>query len=127
MRRLGPWREAGYSPRGINVVVSGGHELAAIGADDGQLRWKLTAPGRVADPAWAPTNGGIRIAYRSGEDLRLVEGNGSGDRQLAAGVAPVAPAWRPPVAGEADRDVLAWARRRRRGHGRRRRRHRAAD
>src|SRR5437016_14247581 len=49
---------------------------------------------QVADPSWfAPT--GYRVAYLSGNDLRVAAGDGTGDHLLAARVARVAPAWRP--------------------------------
>jgi WD40 repeat protein len=35
------------------------------------------------------------VAYRSGRDLRVVAGDGTGDHLLAGPVAPIAPAWRP--------------------------------
>ena len=48
----------------------------------------------MADPRWFGPSG-YRIAYRSGDDLRVVAGDGTGDHGLAAAVAKVAPAWRP--------------------------------
>ena len=72
---------------------------------DGDPRWSLARPGRVADARWAPTPG-FRIAYREGDSLRVVDGDGTGDRLLARDVAPVAPAWLP----RANRTVLAYAR-----------------
>ena len=48
----------------------------------------------MSDPRWyAPS--GYRVAYLSATTLRVVAGDGTGDRLLATGVAPVAPAWRP--------------------------------
>ena len=91
-RRLGSWPQASWSPRGLYVAVAGGDELAAVDPH-GTPRWTLARPA-VSDPRWyAPT--GFRIAYLSGIDLRVVAGNGTGDHLLAAGVASVAPAWRP--------------------------------
>lgn len=104
-RFLGSYREASLSPRGLNVVVARGRELAA--ADQrGELQWTRTSSARVSDPAWAPS--GLRIAYRAGGRLRLVEGDGSPDRLLAPDSATVAPRWRPPVTGEEPRDLLAY-------------------
>ena len=107
-RFLGHYREATYSPRGLNVAVAAGRELSAVN-QRGELRWHLSARGRVADPAWAPS--ALRIAYRAGSQLRLVEGDGAPDRRLARDVARVAPAWRPVPEGEPVRDVLAYAER----------------
>ena len=54
---------------------------------------------------WAPSPG-YRVAYREGETLRVVVGDGdAGDRLLAEDVAPVAPAWLPAEG----RTVLAYA------------------
>ncbi len=55
--------------------------------------WTLARPA-VSDPRWYPPTG-YRVAYLSGDDLRVVAGDGTGDRLLAAGIAHVAPAWRP--------------------------------
>ncbi len=91
-RRLGPWRQATWSPHGLYVAVTGPDELAAVDPH-GQVRWELARP-QVSDPAWYPANG-YRVAYLSGRALRVVAGDGTGDRQLAAAVARVAPSWRP--------------------------------
>lgn len=55
------------------------------------MRWSLSAGSPVADPSWSPS--GFRIAYRAGGALRVVAGDGSGDRPLARGIGPAAPAW----------------------------------
>ena len=51
----------------------------------------------MRDPRWTGTAVDTRIAYRSGGDLRVIAGDGSGasDHVIARDVAPVAPAWRP--------------------------------
>jgi hypothetical protein len=59
----------------------------------GTPRWSLARPS-VSDASWYPPLG-WRIAYLSRGDLRIVAGDGTGDHLLAAGVAPLAPAWRP--------------------------------
>jgi dipeptidyl aminopeptidase/acylaminoacyl peptidase len=92
-RRLGAYREASWSPFGRFVVVAGENELAAL-EPDGTVRWKLSRPG-VRFVRWAGSRTDTRVAYLSGSDLRLVAGDGTEDRLLAAGVEPVAPAWRP--------------------------------
>jgi Tol biopolymer transport system component len=91
-RQLGHWRAASWSPHGRYIAVASGEELAAVNPR-GVMQWALRRPA-VSDPRWyAPS--GFRVAYRSQNTLRVVAGDGTGDRQLAAGVAPVAPAWRP--------------------------------
>ncbi len=106
IRRLGDYSQTTFSPRGLNYAVADGRELAAVNAE-GDLQWKLLAPGRVADPAWAPS--GIRIAYRAGPDLRLIDGDGENDRLFAPNAGAAAGSvWRTDVEGETARDVLAW-------------------
>jgi hypothetical protein len=91
-RLLGDYEQATWSPRGLFVAVTDGRELIAVDPL-GEVRWTITAPRPVSDPSWAPS--GYRIAYRSGDDLRVVAGDGTGDELIARGVAPVTPAWRP--------------------------------
>lgn len=91
-RLLGDWTEASWSPHGLFAVVTKGHELAAV-QPDGTVRWALTRPGTVGLARWNGPDG-YRIAYLAGDRLRVVDGDGSGDRGLAGAVAPVAPAWR---------------------------------
>jgi hypothetical protein len=92
-RSLGDWAEASWSPHGLFAVVSKGHELAAV-APDGSVRWALTRPGRVGQARWNGPDG-YRIAYLEGTRLRVVDGDGTDDRPVAAGVAWVAPVWDP--------------------------------
>lgn len=91
-RLLGDYGQASWSPHGLFVAVADGHQLVAVDPA-GNVRWTVSAPGRVADPRWSPS--GFRIAYRSGDDLRVVGGDGTSDRLLARNVEPVSPAWRP--------------------------------
>jgi hypothetical protein len=91
-RLLGDYAEASWSPHGLYAVVTRGHELAAV-EPDGTPRWTLTRPGHVALARWNGPDG-FRIAYLEGRALRVVDGDGTGDRFIAGGVAPVAPAWR---------------------------------
>jgi hypothetical protein len=92
-RRLGDYRQASWSPRGLFVAATSGHQLIAL-EPDGDVRWTVSRPQAVADARWLPGTG-FRIAYRAGGGLRVVGGNGEGDRLVAERVAPVAPAWRP--------------------------------
>jgi hypothetical protein len=100
-RRLGSYEGASWSPHGLFVVATQGRRVVAL-EPDGDVRWTVTRPSRVAQARWAP--GGFRIVYREGSTLRIVVGNGEGDQLLAPSVAPVAPAWRP----GAVRNVLAY-------------------
>ncbi|HEX6117290.1 MAG TPA: hypothetical protein VFY99_09325 [Solirubrobacterales bacterium] len=91
--QLGDYGQSTFSaPRGLFVAATDGRRLVALGPT-GEVRWTVTAPATVSDARWAPS--GFRVAYRSGDDLRVVSGDGTGDHLVAGGVAPVAPAWRP--------------------------------
>ena len=92
-RRLGDWREASWSPFGRFAVVARANELAAV-EPNGDVRWSLARP-RVRFPRWAGDRIDTRIAYLSGNSLRVVAGDGTGDRLLRRNVAAVAPAWLP--------------------------------
>lgn len=91
-RRLGSWPEASWSPDGLYVAVARGDRLAAVDPH-GTVRWSV-ARSAVADPRWYPPSG-YRVAYLSGNTVRVIVGDGSGDHLLASDAARVAPAWRP--------------------------------
>jgi hypothetical protein len=91
-RLLGDYAEASWSPHGLYAVVTRGHELAAV-EPDGTPRWTLTRPGHVELARWNGPDG-FRIAYLERRALRVVNGDGTGDRFIAGGAAAVAPAWR---------------------------------
>ena len=95
-RLLGSWSQASWSPHGLFVAVVARDRLAAVDPH-GTVRWAL-ARTAVSDPRWYSPSG-YRVAYLSAGRLRVVDGDGTGDRLLATGVAHVAPAWRP---GEPD-------------------------
>jgi outer membrane protein assembly factor BamB len=92
-RFLGPARDAAWSPFGRYVAVARPNELVAL-EPDGDVRWTLARPD-VSHPAWGGSDTDTRIAYRSGNRLRVVAGDGTGDRPLARDTADVPPAWRP--------------------------------
>jgi len=89
-RRLGDYRDASCSPFGRFVVAAGENELAALELD-GTVHWKLSRPD-VGSPRWGGTLTDTRIAYLSGRTVRVVAGDGTGDRRLGQGQAI---AWRP--------------------------------
>ena len=90
-RLLGRYDGASWSPRGLFVVAWRDGELVAL-EPGGKVRWTVVTLG-PADARWSPS--GFRIAYRSGATMRVVAGDGTGDRELIHSVAPLAPAWRP--------------------------------
>jgi hypothetical protein len=97
--RLGDWHEGSFSPRGRFVAAVRGGTLAALDPR-GHVRWSLTRPFALSQPAWAPD--GLHVAYRSGEGLRVVGGDGRGDRFLAGPMSAAAPVW-------LDARTVAWA------------------
>jgi hypothetical protein len=102
-RLLGAYQDASWSPHGRFVVATNGRKLVAL-EPGGEARWEVPGRQQVTQARWAPS--GFRIAYREGNTLRVVIGNGQGDRLFARRVAPIAPAWRPrPTA----LNVLAYA------------------
>ena len=98
-RRLGRYNDASWSPRGLHVVVSRRSQLVAV-TPKGAVRWSLARPG-VRHARWAPS--GFRVAYLSGANLRVVAGDGTGDKRVDAALR-VAPEWRP-----GEQHVLAYA------------------
>ena len=102
-RLLGSYREASWSPFGRFVVASRRNELVAL-TPEGDVRWSLARP-NVRFPRWGGTKTDTRIAYITGNELRVVGGDGKGDRVLDRPVPRRAPLWRPGAA-----HVLAYAR-----------------
>jgi hypothetical protein len=99
-RLLGAYGDASWSPMGLFVVATRGRDLYAL-EPGGRVRWQVPAPRPVRSPRWAPS--GFRIAYLSGSALRVVAGDGTGDRRFER-AGPTPPAWRPGA-----RHVLAYA------------------
>ena len=92
-RLLGSYREASWSPFGRFVVVSRRNELAAL-TPEGDPHWSL-ARRDVRFPRWGGTRTDTRIAYFSQGQLRVVGGDGRGDRLLDNRAALSAPSWKP--------------------------------
>jgi anaphase-promoting complex subunit 4 len=101
-RRLGDWTSAAWSPHGLYVVTWSRNGLAAVEPTRGEVHWSLARP-VVSLARWGGSRVDTRVAYLSGASLRVVAGDGTGDRVVAAAVARVAPAWQP------ERHVLAYA------------------
>jgi hypothetical protein len=100
-RRLGGYAGAAWSPRGRFVIAWQGSELTALDPG-GRVRWSLARAGRVDLARWSPVDG-FRIAYLVDDELRIVNGDGTGDRRYSTARHAVAPAWRPD-----DAHVLAY-------------------
>jgi hypothetical protein len=99
-RRLGAYANAAWSPHGLFVVASTPSSLAAVEPATGDVHWSLARP-HVRSPQWGGTRTDTRIAYLSGGTLRVVGGDGKGDRALGP-ARGVAPAWQP------ERHVVAY-------------------
>jgi dipeptidyl aminopeptidase/acylaminoacyl peptidase len=101
-RLLGEYDDATWSPSGLFVAVTRDRELIAVvgdpsrvGEPGGTVRWSLAQPRRVTDPAWTGPAVASRIAYLSGDSLRVVAGDGTEDRRLDERVSPTPPTWKP--------------------------------
>ena len=92
-RLLGNYEDASWSPTGLFVVGTRGRQLVALEPENGEPRWSLSRTEPVRDPRWSGGGLDTRIAYRAGETLHVVAGDGSPDAVIADGVAAVAPAW----------------------------------
>jgi len=91
-RLLGTYREASWSPFGRFVVAARKNELAALDPD-GDVRWTLARPG-IRSLVWTGSAIDTLIAYTDSSGLRVVAGDGTGDRRLVPGArGPLA--WRP--------------------------------
>jgi hypothetical protein len=102
-RLLGAYEDASWSPRGLYVIATQGRQLVAVDPESGEPRWSLSRTEPVSDPRWSGGGLDTRIAYRAGDTLHVVAGDGSPDSVVADGVASLAPAWMP------DSHVLAYA------------------
>ncbi|MBK5233902.1 MAG: hypothetical protein JJE13_13095 [Thermoleophilia bacterium] len=91
-RLLGDYVDPTWSPHGRFIAAVDDHQLVAL-EPGGDVRWAITLPDRPTLPSWNSPDG-FRIAYLEGSDLRVVAGDGTGDRPLAEDVSSVQPAWR---------------------------------
>jgi len=96
------------SPNARYVAVGLGSSLVVM-KPGGERSWSQAVSGTVLSLSWRPNPQPTEIAYvaRVGRryDLRVIEADGDGDRLVAAGIAGVAPSWRPDGLGLAYVDV----------------------
>jgi hypothetical protein len=79
-RLLGHYLDATFSPHGLFVAGTRANQLVALDPK-GNVRWTLSRPAPRA-PIWTGTRTDTRITYLSGGQLRIVAGDGTGDRAL---------------------------------------------
>jgi hypothetical protein len=91
-RFLSDYADAAWSPHGLYVTAARGNQLVAL-EPNGKVHWKLARPGLIHDPQWSYE--GFRIAYFAGGALRIVNGDGTGDRLLTWNARPDVLAWEP--------------------------------
>jgi dipeptidyl aminopeptidase/acylaminoacyl peptidase len=94
-RFLRDYVNAAWSPHGLYLAAVRGNQLVAM-EPNGNVHWKLARPQPVGGPQWSFD--GYRIAYSSGRQLRVVNGDGTGDRIIvpnAGGSQLAAFTWRP--------------------------------
>src|SRR5919198_1595126 len=94
-RFLSGYSDAAWSPHGLYLAAARSNTLVAM-EPNGSVHWKLARTAPVGAPTWSFE--GFRIAYLAGHALRIVNGNGTGDRELtpnAVGAGLPAFAWRP--------------------------------
>ncbi len=92
-RRLGSYTDAEWSPHGRFLVATKTNELVALDAQ-GNVRWSLTRR-HPRLPRWEGTLTDTRIAYLADSGLRVVAGDGTGDKLLDRSANEVPPAWDP--------------------------------
>jgi dipeptidyl aminopeptidase/acylaminoacyl peptidase len=93
-RLLDGYRDASWSPHGLYLAAIHGDELRAL-EPNGNVHWSIGRAG-LQSPRWSSQgHGDERVAYLAGSTLRVVGGDGRGDRALARHVSPVVPAWLP--------------------------------
>ncbi len=94
-RHLAGYADAAWSPHGLYLAAARGNELVAM-EPNGRIHWTLARSRPIGAPQWSYE--GYRIAYLAGPSLRIVNGDGTGDRLLAPDVVHgqlPAFAWRP--------------------------------
>jgi dipeptidyl aminopeptidase/acylaminoacyl peptidase len=90
-RLLSGYIDAAWSPHGLYLAAARGNDLVAL-EPTGRVHWKLPQTRPIGGPQWSYE--GYRIAYLAGSALRIVNGDGTGDRLLRPNVIATF-AWRP--------------------------------
>ncbi|MFL6012163.1 MAG: hypothetical protein ACJ74A_00115 [Gaiellaceae bacterium] len=91
-RFLSGYTDAAWSPHGLYVAAARANQLVAL-EPNGNVHWKLARRGQIRAPRWSYE--GFRIAYFAGGALRVVNGDGSGDRLLTRDARQGITAWEP--------------------------------
>jgi WD40 repeat protein len=91
-RFLSGYTDAAWSPHGLYIAAARANQLVAM-EPNGKVHWKLARRGRVSAPRWSYE--GFRIAYFAARALRIVNGDGTGDRLLTRDARPGIAAWEP--------------------------------
>jgi hypothetical protein len=91
-RLLSGYRDASWSPHGKFVAAVHGNELRAF-ERNGTVHWSIGRPGRIRNPTWSFD--GFRIAYFAGSTLRVINGDGTGDRLLTRTTRSGLARWQP--------------------------------
>jgi hypothetical protein len=92
-RRIGAYDDAEWSPHGLFLVATRENQLVTLDAD-GNVHWTLARRG-ARWPRWQGTRTDTRIAYFAHGGLRVVAGDGTGDKLLDAQAADVPAEWDP--------------------------------
>jgi Tol biopolymer transport system component len=91
-RLLRGYTDSSWSPHGLYVAGVHGNELRAI-EPNGTRHWSIGRLGALRAPRWSYD--GFRVAYFSGQRLRIVNGDGTGDRLLTREARSGVTAWQP--------------------------------
>lgn len=91
-RLLGHYGNASFSPHGLFIAATRANQLVVL-EPKGEVRWTL-ARRAPRFPVWTGTRRDTRVAYLSGGRLRIVAGDGTGDRAVGP-AALVPPVWAP--------------------------------
>lgn len=82
-----------WAPDARSIVVSRANQLIKVDVTTGAKRTIYTAATEVNQPAWSPD--GTRIAFSTGDSIKLVTPQGTGVRTLTTGGSNTMPDWRP--------------------------------
>ena len=87
------WSYLAWSPDAKSLVVSIANRLVKVNVGSGAKSTIYTATTAVKQPAWSPD--GTRIAFSTGDAIKLITPQGTGLRTLTTGGSNTFPDWRP--------------------------------